>query len=197
MTFMMPSHSKSGWRKWIHRKAEDSGASFGAPLKLEALRPGQIRLLTIDQPGRKLSGRLSTYTLETAPKYFAVSYAWSHVPASAVMSCNGAPLHLTLELKNSLTILSNNVGAGSRFWVDAICIAQDNAQEKAEQVQQIHQVFQKASDVLVWLGSSANKSNMLISKVPALLKSLENAKQWDFPTSKPGEVLSFYRFPSQ
>jgi len=37
-------------------------------------------------------------------------------------------------------------------WVDAICINQDDMQEKAEQVHRMDTIYKKAREVLVWLG---------------------------------------------
>jgi Heterokaryon incompatibility protein (HET) len=58
------------------------------------------------------------------------------------------------------------------FWVDAICIAQNDAKEKAQQVQNIHQVFRNASTVLIWLGPSVDNSDLVISSTP-VLQSIE------------------------
>ena len=133
---------------------------------------GQIRLLSIESNGRKLNGRLSNYFLENAPEFRAISYAWSHVPLSAVIGCDGSPLRLTPDLHDALMTMSRELPPGSHFWIDALCIAQDNPEEKAQQVQQIHEVFKRAHEVLVWLGPSADDSEWVMSRIPTLTETL-------------------------
>lgn len=40
----------------------------------------------------------------------------------------------------------------SKLWIDAICINQDDLQEKSEQVNVMHRIFTQASFVTIWLG---------------------------------------------
>jgi hypothetical protein len=44
------------------------------------------------------------------------------------------------------------------LWVDAICIDQDNGQEKVEQVRLMTQIYNAADQVVVYLGEAADDS---------------------------------------
>lgn len=55
---------------------------------------------------------------------------------------------------------------GSRlFWVDALCISQDDEKEKADQVASMTQIFQNASRVIVWLGQEENGSEIAMDAI--------------------------------
>ena len=49
------------------------------------------------------------------------------------------------------------------IWIDAICINQDNADEKAKQIRSMHDTFSKAEKVLVALGSVPENVHMVLS----------------------------------
>lgn len=46
---------------------------------------------------------------------------------------------------------------GKLFWIDALCIDQDNLDERNHQVQMMHQIYFRAQTVMVWLGSKYTK----------------------------------------
>jgi hypothetical protein len=44
--------------------------------------------------------------------------------------------------------------ADKLLWIDALCIDQENVIERNHQVQQMGEIFSRASNVLAWLGSN-------------------------------------------
>lgn len=51
---------------------------------------------------------------------------------------------------------------GSRYlWIDAICIDQDNIQERGHQVQQMSRIFQKAERVVIRLGQGTKETDRI------------------------------------
>jgi hypothetical protein len=52
-------------------------------------------------------------------------------------------------------MLVNNEALGC-FWIDAICIDQSNVKERNEQVRKMKDIYERAEEVIVWLGPSAN-----------------------------------------
>ena len=51
------------------------------------------------------------------------------------------------------------------LWIDAICINQDDNDEKGQQVQSMAKIFAKASRVIVWLGEAADNSNQALEVI--------------------------------
>jgi hypothetical protein len=45
------------------------------------------------------------------------------------------------------------------IWIDAICINQEDNDEKGQQVQSMAKIYAKASRVIVWLGEAAGDSD--------------------------------------
>jgi hypothetical protein len=79
------------------------------------------------------------------------------------------------------------------IWIDAICIDQDNADEKARQIRGMHNIFSKAEEALIALGSVPQNVHMVLSVFSwveiyaaldplirsELLKRLENLQEYD------------------
>ncbi|KUJ24386.1 uncharacterized protein LY89DRAFT_713249 [Mollisia scopiformis] len=63
------------------------------------------------------------------------------------------PYLITQNLQDGLQHLARTVYAGKWFWIDALCIDQENLSEKAIQVALMGEIYSKASKVIIWLGS--------------------------------------------
>jgi hypothetical protein len=48
------------------------------------------------------------------------------------------------------------------MWVDAVCIDQENDQEKEHQIQLMAKIYGQASRVIVWLGEAADDSDQAV-----------------------------------
>ena len=53
------------------------------------------------------------------------------------------------------------------MWIDAICINQDDNDEKGRQVQSMAKIYAKASRVVVWLGDAADSSDRALEAIRA------------------------------
>jgi Heterokaryon incompatibility protein (HET) len=51
------------------------------------------------------------------------------------------------------------------FWIDAICIDQNNIPEKNQQVQRMGCIYRQADEVLVWLGSATKELAHLMQRI--------------------------------
>jgi hypothetical protein len=85
------------------------------------------------------------------PEYVAVSYRWGTEDEVLPIEING---HTFTVRRNMLLFLMQMVLETSRKWffVDAICINQNDAAEKASQVNMMRAVYKNAERVLVWIG---------------------------------------------
>jgi hypothetical protein len=153
----------------------------------DRLEPGQIRLLIL-LPAKKeyypLLCTLETRTWQgdTEPRYAALSYFWG----SDI--CNGRlylardrhaqdlanPDHWGHTEKNAIRIpIRNNLFRALlrlrrsdrpvSLWVDAMCINQDDTEEKTDQLGQMVNVYSKAENVCVWLGESDDEGRSNIA----------------------------------
>ncbi|KAI1015049.1 hypothetical protein LB503_004022 [Fusarium chuoi] len=53
------------------------------------------------------------------------------------------------------------------IWIDAICINQEDNDEKGRQVQSMAEIYAKATRVIVWLGEVADKSDYALEAIRA------------------------------
>ena len=51
------------------------------------------------------------------------------------------------------------------IWIDAICINQEDNDEKGQQVQSMAKIYAKASRVIVWLGRAAGDSDQALEVI--------------------------------
>ncbi|KAI0515447.1 HET-domain-containing protein [Xylaria bambusicola] len=99
---------------------------------------------------------------KSVPEYTAVSYTWDH-PATHVSSItfSNSPLS-SLPLSQTLHDLFKELQARNErraLWIDALCIDQGNAAERAAQVAMMDRVFSSARRVMVWLGPSTPETH--------------------------------------
>jgi len=52
-----------------------------------------------------------------------------------------------------------------RLWVDSICINQKDEDEKCIQVEMMQQIYQRSSQVLIWLGPATRESDLLFQTI--------------------------------
>ncbi|KAF2119506.1 heterokaryon incompatibility protein-domain-containing protein [Lophiotrema nucula] len=83
--------------------------------------------------------------------YEALSYVWGDRADLREISCNGVPMKVTRNLFDALVAI--RVPTASRsLWVDAICINQDDLEERSHQVGLMASIYRQAARVLIWLG---------------------------------------------
>lgn len=121
-----------------------------------ALPDRAIRLLTISpslDPNERLGCYCNTFQLEAAPPYEALSYTWGDPLPRIEIQCNDQPVAVGLELSHALMRL-RLPNVPRVVWVDALCINQDDNDEKSLQVPLMGTIFSQATRVAVWLGQS-------------------------------------------
>ena len=78
--------------------------------------------------------------------------------------CNNSPLQIRTNLCDALNYISEGVALPIRpLWVDAICLNQDDEDEKAHQIPQMGRIYQSASRTLIWLGNEADNSSYALT----------------------------------
>ncbi|KAI0014205.1 heterokaryon incompatibility protein-domain-containing protein [Xylariaceae sp. FL0662B] len=117
------------------------------------LEKDEIRLLILE-PGRWDAplecGLVCCKPSDDLP-YEALSYAWGDTTRCHTIGCNGEPFGITANLESALRHLRHPYGRRV-LWVDAICIDQDDDDERGRQVRLMKQIFSQAQRVIVWLG---------------------------------------------
>ncbi|CAO2651357.1 Nn.00g039270.m01.CDS01 [Neocucurbitaria sp. VM-36] len=145
--------------------------SHDTPYHGQPLGVNEVRLLAIKRHNDALHLATQVHKLDHIPEYAAVSYVWGTTPASKIASCNNRDLLITQSAFEMLQYLD----ADRLFWIDAICINQNDAEEKAIQIPLMEQLFSKAAFVVVWTGISTPQTRTFMTELPRVL---ENARRW-------------------
>lgn len=66
--------------------------------------------------------------------------------------CDGQAVYVGASLYDALRVLTQK-NTSAEYWIDAICINQQDIAERNAQVQLMDRIYQQASKVIVWLGT--------------------------------------------
>lgn len=128
----------------------------------EALAPGDIRIVQV-QPGRRGSPircHLKTQNVQTSPNagYTALSYFWGAKTNQSTIFLNGRSFSVTRNLHSALQHIRESK-RGVSMWIDAICINQNDYQERGHQIAHMRSIYHRASRVMIWLGEADDTSD--------------------------------------
>ena len=93
---------------------------------------------------------------EHIPSYQALSYCWGSPNQSVTLRCNGFKLKISSNLAEGLRKLhAYSVETGWKtsgwFWVDQICIDQEDNAERTQQVRIMRSIYKRSTHTIVWL----------------------------------------------
>ena len=135
-----------------------------------------IRLLTCKTTdGTSDLWSLETFERRKAPQYNALSYCWGDDVKQSSIVCNGHCIKVTCSAAGALQMLAqDNNSVKSYFWVDAICLNQDDENEKAVHIASMSEIYAEACRVVVWLGEADSESDDAIIKIRHILPILKS-----------------------
>ena len=149
------------------------------------LRHDEIRIISL-QPGAQYDPVICSLVydhLDTVKLPFeALSYTWGDSNNPIEIVCNGTTVQVTKSLfgaLNALRYTQNN----RLIWIDALCINQQDVDERNAQVKIMARIYQTASQVVVWLGeedeASASAMHLLskLSQCAKLSSKVQTPKQ--------------------
>ncbi|ETN40147.1 uncharacterized protein HMPREF1541_04423 [Cyphellophora europaea CBS 101466] len=124
------------------------------PLDRRAKRAIRIIRVEPDLERGYISCRIKETTVESS--YSALSYTWgSDREDQETILINGQPFSVRQNLYTFLKHARKHL-ADKALWVDAICINQQDLEEKNRQVKMMWRIYSETREVLVWLGSKVD-----------------------------------------
>jgi hypothetical protein len=115
----------------------------------------EIRLVIL-QPYDETDERIKCTTVNAKisdkPKFQALSYAWGDSQYADLILLNGQEFRVGLSLWWALIYL-READKAQTFWIDAICIDQNNVFERNHQVTLMSHIYSEAETVIIWLGA--------------------------------------------
>jgi hypothetical protein len=134
-----------------------SSVSFVPYIYTSLRTPTSIRLIELlpgaeDAPLQCAITQVRRDDVET--NYEALSYAWGEPKFTQRLeeATTNTVISITESLHEALQALRNS-HTSRWMWVDAVCIAQGDVQEKNHQVRQMADIYREAESVIVWIGN--------------------------------------------
>jgi len=133
--------------------------------------PDNIRLLRLkpdEDETAPIQCELFNYSLQKSTKgthlYEALSYVWGDPNETSPIRVDGDQFPVTIKLHEALSRLRDR-SIERIIWVDAVCINQENGQEKKHQIQLMAKIFGQANRVIIWLGEAADDSDLAVEEI--------------------------------
>lgn len=144
------------------------------PLESKSPHPTtrMIRLLPNENKYAEIECKLFIYDLMSdsgadSHLYEALSYVWGSNMRSRTIKVNNCEFPVTENLYLALLRLRNRQ-LERILWVDAICINQDDLDEKSEQIPLMRTIYAQAQHVTVWLGEAYEDGDKALEKLQSL-----------------------------
>lgn len=154
------------------------------------LSKGNIRLLHVGH-GSSAPCTIIATSLREAPPFYALSHSWGVEGRDVPLKVDGRWMYVTPSISGMIARLPTiNTDAEldpqpALFWIDSICINQENIAERSQQVAIMEKIYSQSIRTLIWLGpqvDSVAAAWPLISKIYETAE-LDDAVQWDKPTN--------------
>lgn len=147
---------------------------ISSPYQSTPLGVNDIRLLHLF-PGAfddNIICSLQRVNLDDSPAYETTSYVWGESTVRATVFVDGNAISIPVSAAYLLRRLrlENNSRA---IWIDALCIKQNDLDERAKQVALMRSVYQRGKRNLIYLGESETAAE----EIAELCKVHEEAKQ--------------------
>jgi hypothetical protein len=98
--------------------------------------------------------RLFRASLDDA-KYHALSYVWGSQNVTRSILLDDRPFAATVNLEGALRHLRHQHENGLVLWIDALCINQEDMEERTHQVQLMGKIYKSCVSTIVYLGDGS------------------------------------------
>jgi hypothetical protein len=134
-----------------------------APRRLIQILQTQIELEGTAVPPDPVIPVRSIHVSNDLPRYKAVSYLWGSDKKTKLITINGEVCDITENLYVLLRRLQSYLNEISDpdcyFWIDALCINQNDDKEKSSEVSKMDEIYSEAAEVICWLGPADEANN--------------------------------------
>jgi len=135
-----------------------SGVLGDRAYQYRPLGESQFRLVRI-HPAKKtmVQCEIIHASLQSPPRYVALSYAWGDAGDTRKIELEASLIPIGVNLHGALEALRQKTEP-VLVWADALCIDQQNEDERALQIRLMTNIYSMADSVAVWLGPEEDDS---------------------------------------
>lgn len=133
-----------------------------------------------------LNCEISHVSLSEKPKYTALSYTWGSATPSYGNQCTELSPFGSRYEQSGILPLSENMNAflhhhmkveiDMPLWIDALCINQQDGDEKMVQVQMMGRIYRSAQQVTIWLGKGTPETDRAIDDLRSIMEKVPAVK---------------------
>jgi hypothetical protein len=124
---------------------------------------------------------------------------WGRRDADQVIELDKASFSVTENLWTCLRKFRNHITSeldANNIWVNAICINQEDPDERSSQVSQMGEIYARAKEVVVWLRDPTRKlENASVLRAMNFVRTIVKSKEKEKDISFATHFLSFYQDP--
>lgn len=115
----------------------------------------EIRLLELypGTPGDEISCEVRHVRLPDCPDYDTISYVWGDIADRRTIYTDGAQISVPASTVAALRA-ARLTDTPRMLWIDAICIDQNNLEERSQQVALMREIYSNGGTNLICLGHS-------------------------------------------
>ncbi|KAF6796938.1 ankyrin and het domain protein [Colletotrichum sojae] len=102
--------------------------------------------------------QIETFPFDQRPEYYALSYTWGPADPDTeetnemiLVALNGDEFFVKPNLRDALLQLRSSY-PDRWFWIDAVCINQDDLEERSSQVATMDVIYSNATRTIAWIG---------------------------------------------
>lgn len=122
----------------------------------------------------KIRCSTTTWLVYMMPSYHAISYTWGDTESNTTILINDKKFRVRTNCEFVLK-QAYRCNKSYNYWIDAICIDQENLEEKSKQVGIMGNIYQTADQVLACVGAHADDSSFLFREV-ALTRAIREIR---------------------
>lgn len=158
------------------REIDEEGLEY--TYKELSIPRNELRLLSL-KPGLfddELQCTLRNVSLDENPEYHALSYTWGDPANTKPVFIDGCIFQITVNLYDALQHFRDPIDVRT-FWIDALCINQNDLLERSKQVLRMRDIYYKADRVEGWIGKADEDDYKAIELVQHLRDAVPNPEE--------------------
>ncbi|EPE24876.1 hypothetical protein GLAREA_11457 [Glarea lozoyensis ATCC 20868] len=154
------------------------------PYTYKPLSAGEIRLLKVDKIEPDIEITIEEVNLDANPSYITLSYCWEGQKPSKTIIVNESRLLVTKNVHEILHTMYT-LNHGDYFWIDAVCIDQENVLEKTVQIPMMTEIYSRCMKGVAWVGPQDPSITKAVVYMPELVSKMRG-----YPTTPALSIIS-------